>query len=164
MNKVIIKHVVLVLQPVCAGLNVFDGRPKLRAWKDRVRDTIGAELFDEAHQGIMAAQEMAKKVDLSQLEHFKAKITKKFLWNGNHLLNMHMLIFLALWDSKLHKITIWACWNVKWIVLISCLHLDFCVRYSFNFFHAPLDWPANAVKHKTTWEMRLWFLIIARCV
>ncbi|XP_062867362.1 glutathione S-transferase theta-1b [Trichomycterus rosablanca] len=71
--------IVEIIQPVGAGLDVFEGRPKLSAWKDRIRDAIGAELFDGAHQGIMSAQEMAKSLDTSQLLHFKAKISKMFL-------------------------------------------------------------------------------------
>ena len=58
---------------------MFETRPKLRAWRDRVRDAIGAELFDEAHQGILSAQESAKSMDSSKLQHFKDKILKVFL-------------------------------------------------------------------------------------
>ncbi|XP_026989358.1 glutathione S-transferase theta-1b [Tachysurus fulvidraco] len=71
--------IVEIMQPVGAGLDVFDGHPKLTAWKDRVRAAIGAELFDEAHQGILSAQEMAKTMDGSKLQHFKARILKMFL-------------------------------------------------------------------------------------
>ncbi|XP_076842514.1 glutathione S-transferase theta-1b [Brachyhypopomus gauderio] len=71
--------VVEIMQPVGAGLDVFEGRPKLSAWKDRVRAAIGEELFDEAHQGILSAQNLVQTVDGSQLEHFKPKILKFFL-------------------------------------------------------------------------------------
>lgn len=71
--------IVEIMQPVGAGLDVFETRPKLSAWRDRVRDTIGSELFDEAHQGILSAQEAAKKMDGSKLQHFKPKILKMFL-------------------------------------------------------------------------------------
>lgn len=66
-------------QPLGAGLDVFKGRPKLSAWRDRVRAAIGAELFDESHQGILSAQEMAQNMDGSKLQHFKPKILKMFL-------------------------------------------------------------------------------------
>ncbi|TSK72026.1 Glutathione S-transferase theta-3 [Bagarius yarrelli] len=71
--------IVEIMQPVGAGVDVFNGRPKLSAWKERVRAAIGAELFDEAHQGILSAQEMAKSMDGSTLQHFKARILKMFL-------------------------------------------------------------------------------------
>uniref|UniRef100_A0AAR2JLE1 glutathione transferase n=1 Tax=Pygocentrus nattereri TaxID=42514 RepID=A0AAR2JLE1_PYGNA len=71
--------IVEIMQPVGAGLDVFETRPKLSAWRDRVRDAIGAELFDEAHQGILSSQESAKSMDSSKLQHFKARILKKFL-------------------------------------------------------------------------------------
>ncbi|XP_049322363.1 glutathione S-transferase theta-1 [Astyanax mexicanus] len=71
--------IVEMMQPVGAGLDVFETRPKLSAWRDRVRDAIGSELFDEAHQGILSAQEMAKKMDGSKLQHFKPRILKMFL-------------------------------------------------------------------------------------
>ncbi|XP_026784929.2 glutathione S-transferase theta-1b [Pangasianodon hypophthalmus] len=71
--------IVEVMQPVGAGLDVFDGRPKLSAWRDRVRAAIGAELFDEAHEAILSAQEMAQNLDASKLQHFKARILRIFL-------------------------------------------------------------------------------------
>ncbi|KAM9450271.1 glutathione S-transferase theta-1b [Clarias gariepinus] len=71
--------IVEIMQPVGAGLDVFDGRPKLSAWKDRVRAAIGADLFDEVHQGILSAEEMAQTMDGSKLQHFKPRILKLFL-------------------------------------------------------------------------------------
>ncbi|KAL6470702.1 hypothetical protein MHYP_G00218210 [Metynnis hypsauchen] len=71
--------IVEIMQPVGAGLDVFETRPKLSAWRDRVRDAIGAELFDEAHQGILSSQESAKSMDSSKLQHFKPRILKMFL-------------------------------------------------------------------------------------
>ncbi|XP_026885810.2 glutathione S-transferase theta-1b [Electrophorus electricus] len=71
--------IVEVMQPVGAGLDVFEGRPKLRAWKERVRAAIGAELFDEAHQGILEIADIGQHVDASQLEIFKPKVLRLFL-------------------------------------------------------------------------------------
>lgn len=62
-----------------SGLNVFENRPKLSAWKERVRVAVGPELFDEAHQIILNAQEMVKSMDGSTLQPFKAKILRLFL-------------------------------------------------------------------------------------
>ncbi|KAI4902479.1 hypothetical protein NFI96_018826 [Prochilodus magdalenae] len=71
--------IVEIMQPVGAGLDVFETRPKLSAWRDRVRNAIGADLFDEAHQNILSSQETAKNMDGSTLQHFKPKIVKLFL-------------------------------------------------------------------------------------
>ncbi|XP_056135856.1 glutathione S-transferase theta-1b isoform X2 [Lampris incognitus] len=71
--------IVEIMQPVGAGLDVFEGRPKLSAWRDRVQAAIGKELFDEAHKGIMAAQEMVKSMDTSKMQFFKPKIVRLFL-------------------------------------------------------------------------------------
>ncbi|XP_042341005.1 glutathione S-transferase theta-1-like, partial [Plectropomus leopardus] len=71
--------IVEIMQPVGSGLDVFDGRPKLSAWRDRVQAAIGKELFDEAHQMILGALESMKHIDGSKLEFFKPKILKLFL-------------------------------------------------------------------------------------
>ncbi|KAL4609574.1 glutathione S-transferase theta-1-like [Arapaima gigas] len=68
--------IVEIMQPVGAGLDVFKDRPKLNAWRDRVRAEIGNDLFDEAHQNILGAQDMAKYVDSSKLEKLKPRILK----------------------------------------------------------------------------------------
>lgn len=71
--------IVEIIQPVAAGLDVFENRPKLKAWKDRVSEAIGAELFDEAHKAIFACQEYVETVDPRKFEPFKPKILKYFL-------------------------------------------------------------------------------------
>ncbi|XP_062385357.1 glutathione S-transferase theta-3-like [Sardina pilchardus] len=70
--------IVEIYQPFAAGMDVFEGRPKLKAWKDRVRQAVGPELFDEAHKGVMGAMEMVKGMDGSKLEAFKPRIQKMF--------------------------------------------------------------------------------------
>ncbi len=77
-NRFILDNTFL-FQPVGAGMDVFENRPKLKAWKDRVREEIGAELFDEAHQAILYAQEAVKTMDPKKMEHFKPKILRYFL-------------------------------------------------------------------------------------
>ncbi|KAM6984660.1 glutathione S-transferase theta-3-like [Aplochiton taeniatus] len=62
-----------IMQPVGSGLDVFEGRPKLSAWQERVQAEIGPELFDEAHQGILGSQEVVRTMDSSKLEKFKLK-------------------------------------------------------------------------------------------
>ncbi|XP_071361583.1 glutathione S-transferase theta-1b [Trachinotus anak] len=71
--------IVEVMQPVGSGLDVFEGRPKLSAWRDRVRAAIGKELFDEAHQAILGAQDSVTLMDASKMEFFKPKILKLFM-------------------------------------------------------------------------------------
>lgn len=71
--------IVEVMQPVGSGLDVFEGRPKLSAWRDRVQAAIGKELFDDAHQLILSSQERVKLMDAGKLQFFKPKILKLFL-------------------------------------------------------------------------------------
>ncbi|XP_075904935.1 glutathione S-transferase theta-1b [Nelusetta ayraudi] len=70
--------IVEIMQPVACDVEVFQGRPKLSAWRDRVRDAIGTELFDEAHQSVMGAQEKIKMVDVDKLQGLRPRI-KVFL-------------------------------------------------------------------------------------
>ncbi|KAM3865044.1 glutathione S-transferase theta-1b [Diretmus argenteus] len=73
--------IVEVMQPVSCGVDVFEGRPRLSAWRDRVQAAIGKELFDDAHQRILNAQEMVKTIswDASKMQAFKPKILRLFL-------------------------------------------------------------------------------------
>ncbi|TKS69384.1 Glutathione S-transferase theta-1 [Collichthys lucidus] len=71
--------IVEVMQPVGSGLDVFEGRPKLSAWRDRVQEAIGKELFDDAHRTIMGSQEAVKLMDGSKMQVFKPKILRLFL-------------------------------------------------------------------------------------
>lgn len=71
--------IVEVFQPLGAGLEVFEGRPKLSAWRDRVVAAIGQELFDEAHQRILSAQEAVKQIDASKMQGYKPRIVRLFL-------------------------------------------------------------------------------------
>ncbi|KAM3624416.1 uncharacterized protein V6R79_023113 [Siganus canaliculatus] len=71
--------IVEIMQPVGAGLDVFEGRPKLSAWRDRVQAAIGKELFDDAHKGILASQENVKHLDAEKLQVFKPRILRLFM-------------------------------------------------------------------------------------
>ncbi|KAM4827648.1 glutathione S-transferase theta-1-like isoform 2-T2 [Thomomys bottae] len=42
-----------LMHPVGAGCQVFEGRPKLAAWSQRVKAAVGEELFREAHEVIL---------------------------------------------------------------------------------------------------------------
>ncbi|XP_013881666.1 glutathione S-transferase theta-1b [Austrofundulus limnaeus] len=71
--------IVEMMQPVAAGLDIFEDRPKLSAWRDRVQAAIGKELFDEAHRTIMESQETVKVMDGSTLKRFTPKILRMFM-------------------------------------------------------------------------------------
>ncbi|XP_042337212.1 glutathione S-transferase theta-1-like, partial [Plectropomus leopardus] len=67
------------LQPVATGLDVFEGRPKLTAWRERVKKALGEKLFDEAHEVIMAVSSLPQKMQSSsELEMLKPKFRKIF--------------------------------------------------------------------------------------
>uniref|UniRef100_A0A1A8QTN4 glutathione transferase n=1 Tax=Nothobranchius pienaari TaxID=704102 RepID=A0A1A8QTN4_9TELE len=71
--------IVEIMQPVGSGLDVFQGRLKLSAWRDRVQAAIGKELFDEAHRAILGAQENVKLLDPTVLQASKSKILRYFM-------------------------------------------------------------------------------------
>ncbi|XP_026200133.1 glutathione S-transferase theta-1a [Anabas testudineus] len=71
--------IVEIMQPVGTGLDVFEGRPKLIVWRDRVKKAIGEKLFDEAHEAIMKVSSLPQKMqDKSKLEILKPKFQKLF--------------------------------------------------------------------------------------
>ncbi|XP_075424593.1 glutathione S-transferase theta-1-like [Ascaphus truei] len=53
--------IVELMQPLACGVKFYEGRPKLEAWKQRVEEALGAELFQEAHEAILSVKE--KQVD-----------------------------------------------------------------------------------------------------
>ncbi|KAM5226629.1 glutathione S-transferase theta-1 isoform 1-T1 [Hipposideros larvatus] len=46
-----------LMHPVGAGCQVFEGRPKLAAWRQRVEAAVGEDLFQEAHKVILKAKD-----------------------------------------------------------------------------------------------------------
>ncbi|XP_038618852.1 glutathione S-transferase theta-2-like [Tachyglossus aculeatus] len=50
--------IVELMQPVSAGHDLFEGRPKLAAWRGRVEAALGRELFQEAHASILPAKDV----------------------------------------------------------------------------------------------------------
>lgn len=70
---------VYVVQPVGTGLDVFEGRPTLSAWRDRVKKEIGEDLFDEAHKTIMNVKGLSQTFEKNgMLEFLKPRIQKMF--------------------------------------------------------------------------------------
>ncbi|XP_063769101.1 glutathione S-transferase theta-1-like isoform X2 [Pseudophryne corroboree] len=50
--------IVEIMQPVGAGIDVFEDKPKLSAWKHRVEEAVGAELFKDAHEAVLHAKDL----------------------------------------------------------------------------------------------------------
>ncbi|XP_057601567.1 glutathione S-transferase theta-1 isoform X2 [Hippopotamus amphibius kiboko] len=46
-----------LMHPMGAGCKVFEGRPKLDAWRQRVEAAVGEVLFQEAHEVILKAKD-----------------------------------------------------------------------------------------------------------
>ncbi|XP_025713125.1 glutathione S-transferase theta-1 [Callorhinus ursinus] len=46
-----------LMHPVGAGCQVFEGRPRLAAWRQRVEAAVGEDLFREAHEVILKAKD-----------------------------------------------------------------------------------------------------------
>ncbi|KAM4049092.1 glutathione S-transferase theta-1-like [Anomaloglossus baeobatrachus] len=67
--------IVEIMQPISAGVDVFEDKPKLSAWKHRVEEAIGADLFKEAHESIMRIKEMQSRPISPELkERLKARL------------------------------------------------------------------------------------------
>ncbi|XP_066116105.1 glutathione S-transferase theta-3-like isoform X2 [Saccopteryx bilineata] len=47
-----------LMHPVSAGCQVFESRPKLAAWRQRVEAAVGKDLFQEAHEVVMKAKDL----------------------------------------------------------------------------------------------------------
>nr|XP_040050618.1 glutathione S-transferase theta-1a [Gasterosteus aculeatus aculeatus] len=71
--------IVEIMQPVGVGVDVFGGRPRLAAWRDRVKDAIGERLFDEGHEEVMKTSGLGEEIkSSSQLGEFALKFRKLF--------------------------------------------------------------------------------------
>lgn len=46
--------IVDLMQPVAGGYDPFEGSPKMAAWRDRVEEAIGKELFQESHRELFS--------------------------------------------------------------------------------------------------------------
>ncbi|NWR47235.1 GSTT1 transferase, partial [Regulus satrapa] len=67
-----------LMQPVCAGHDLFEGRPKLAEWRRRVEEAVGKQLFQEAHTEIMSVKNLtADQLAPEMMEHFKQHILKQ---------------------------------------------------------------------------------------
>ncbi|XP_075390137.1 glutathione S-transferase theta-1-like isoform X3 [Tenrec ecaudatus] len=46
-----------LMHPVSAGCQIFESRPKLAAWRQRVEMVVGQDLFQEAHKVILQVKD-----------------------------------------------------------------------------------------------------------
>ncbi|KAG9487423.1 glutathione S-transferase theta-3-like [Eleutherodactylus coqui] len=63
-----------ISQTCVSGLHVFEDYPKLAAWKQRVKEAVGVELFKEALDGIANFRKTDKQVSPEMKERFKATV------------------------------------------------------------------------------------------
>nr|UDM84148.1 glutathione S-transferase theta 1b [Sillago sihama] len=71
--------IVEIMQPVGTGLDVFEGRAKLTAWRARVKRELGEKLFDEAHEAVMKVNSLMQKMqESSEFELLKPQLRKLF--------------------------------------------------------------------------------------
>ncbi|XP_066459651.1 glutathione S-transferase theta-1-like [Eleutherodactylus coqui] len=61
-------------QTCAAELDVFEDYPKLAAWKQRVKEAVGVELFNEAQEGIANFRETQKQAPPELKERLKARV------------------------------------------------------------------------------------------
>ncbi|XP_075071792.1 glutathione S-transferase theta-1-like [Mixophyes fleayi] len=67
--------IVEIMQPLAGGIDVFEDKPKLTAWKHRVEEAVGVELFKEAHEAILHSKDMQSPPLPPELkERFKARL------------------------------------------------------------------------------------------
>lgn len=68
-----------VLQPLGTGVDGFEGRPKLVAWRGRVKEELGEELFDDAHKALMQLSGLPEKLKSSrEFEKVKLRFQRFF--------------------------------------------------------------------------------------
>nr|XP_056715521.1 glutathione S-transferase theta-1-like [Euleptes europaea] len=51
--------IVELMQPVGVGYDIFEGRPKVAAWRHRVEEAIGKDLFLEAHGQLLKPRDLS---------------------------------------------------------------------------------------------------------
>ncbi|XP_008333875.1 glutathione S-transferase theta-1-like [Cynoglossus semilaevis] len=73
--------VVEVMQPVGTGVDTWESRPKLVAWRERVKKVLGVKQFDEVHESLMKTDEFREKMQNDpEMLKFLPKLKKVFRW------------------------------------------------------------------------------------
>ncbi|XP_067911521.1 glutathione S-transferase theta-1-like [Heterodontus francisci] len=69
-----------LMQPLCAGVDPLEGRPKLIEWRERVKGAVGKELFDEAHEVMMKSEVFVSGLDRNSpvMQELAKRIEKKY--------------------------------------------------------------------------------------
>ncbi|XP_013870074.1 glutathione S-transferase theta-1 [Austrofundulus limnaeus] len=71
--------VVEIMQPLGNGVDGFEGRPKLTAWRERVKKELGTKLFEQAHERLLDSKGLQQKMqNNSHLEKLKPVLQKFF--------------------------------------------------------------------------------------
>uniref|UniRef100_A0A3Q4HJ68 glutathione transferase n=1 Tax=Neolamprologus brichardi TaxID=32507 RepID=A0A3Q4HJ68_NEOBR len=70
---------VILSSPLGTGVDGFEGRPKLIAWRGRVKEALGEELFDDAHTALMQLSGLPEKLKSSgEFEKFELRFQRFF--------------------------------------------------------------------------------------
>uniref|UniRef100_A0A3Q4HBS3 glutathione transferase n=1 Tax=Neolamprologus brichardi TaxID=32507 RepID=A0A3Q4HBS3_NEOBR len=70
---------VSMFRPLGTGVDGFEGRPKLIAWRGRVKEALGEELFDDAHTALMQLSGLPEKLKSSgEFEKFELRFQRFF--------------------------------------------------------------------------------------
>lgn len=57
---------------------MFEGHPKLSAWRDRVKKEIGEKLFDEAHELVLNMKGLSQRLQGDHMKMLKPMFQKLF--------------------------------------------------------------------------------------
>ncbi|XP_023199645.1 glutathione S-transferase theta-1-like [Xiphophorus maculatus] len=60
-------------QPLGVGVDPFQGRPELTAWRERVKKELGVKLFDQAHEALLNSSGLQQKMQTNNTELQKLK-------------------------------------------------------------------------------------------
>uniref|UniRef100_A0A8C6QZH1 glutathione transferase n=1 Tax=Nannospalax galili TaxID=1026970 RepID=A0A8C6QZH1_NANGA len=63
-----------MMHSVSAGCKIFESRPKLAAWRQRVEAAVGEDLFREAHAVVLKAKDLPPVVDPALKEQLKLSL------------------------------------------------------------------------------------------
>ncbi|EMP32140.1 Glutathione S-transferase theta-1 [Chelonia mydas] len=71
--------IVELMQPIGVGCDIFEDRPKLSEWRNRVEEAVGKELFQEAHEIILNIKELSNIQIDPQLKAHLAPVLRKIM-------------------------------------------------------------------------------------
>lgn len=62
-------------------MDTWESRPKLVAWRERVKKVLGVKQFDEVHESLMKTDEFREKMQNDpEMLKFLPKLKKVFRW------------------------------------------------------------------------------------